>query len=46
MESMDETNLLMIMVDSGARGSRGQVAQMAGIRDLWLTRRGASSAIR
>lgn len=34
MESMDETNPLMIMVDSGARGSRGQVAQMAGIRGL------------
>jgi len=34
MESMDETNPLRIMVDSGARGSRGQVAQMAGIRGL------------
>ena len=33
MESMDETNPLMMM-DSGARGSRGQVAQMAGIRGL------------
>jgi len=34
MDSMDETNPLRIMVDSGARGSRGQVAQMAGIRGL------------
>ncbi|NLD06130.1 MAG: DNA-directed RNA polymerase subunit beta', partial [Synergistaceae bacterium] len=34
MESMKETNPLRIMVDSGARGSRGQVAQMAGIRGL------------
>ncbi|MEG1798542.1 MAG: DNA-directed RNA polymerase subunit beta', partial [Synergistaceae bacterium] len=34
MESMVETNPLRIMVDSGARGSRGQVAQMAGIRGL------------
>ncbi|MCE5201297.1 MAG: DNA-directed RNA polymerase subunit beta' [Synergistaceae bacterium] len=34
MESMDVTNPLRIMVDSGARGSRGQVAQMAGIRGL------------
>ena len=34
MESMDLTNALWIMVDSGARGSRGQVAQMAGIRGL------------
>lgn len=34
MESMSETNPLRIMVDSGARGSRGQVAQMAGIRGL------------
>lgn len=34
MESMDETNPLRIMVDSGARGSREQVAQMAGIRGL------------
>jgi len=33
-KSMDETNPLRIMVDSGARGSRGQVAQMAGIRGL------------
>ena len=34
MDSMAETNPLRIMVDSGARGSRGQVAQMAGIRGL------------
>lgn len=34
MDSMNETNQLRIMVDSGARGSRGQVAQMAGIRGL------------
>ena len=34
MDSMNETNPLRIMVDSGARGSRGQVAQMAGIRGL------------
>ena len=34
VDSMDETNPLRIMVDSGARGSRGQVAQMAGIRGL------------
>lgn len=34
MDSMKETNPLRIMVDSGARGSRGQVAQMAGIRGL------------
>ena len=34
MDSMDETNPLRTMVDSGARGSRGQVAQMAGIRGL------------
>jgi DNA-directed RNA polymerase subunit beta' len=34
MDSMEETNPLRIMVDSGARGSRGQVAQMAGIRGL------------
>ncbi|MDD4705039.1 MAG: DNA-directed RNA polymerase subunit beta' [Synergistaceae bacterium] len=34
MDSMDETNPLRIMVNSGARGSRGQVAQMAGIRGL------------
>lgn len=34
MEAMVETNPLRIMVDSGARGSRGQVAQMAGIRGL------------
>ena len=34
MDSMQTTNPLRIMVDSGARGSRGQVAQMAGIRGL------------
>ncbi|MCF0247162.1 MAG: DNA-directed RNA polymerase subunit beta', partial [Synergistes sp.] len=34
VDSMAETNPLRIMVDSGARGSRGQVAQMAGIRGL------------
>ena len=34
MDSMQLTNPLRIMVDSGARGSRGQVAQMAGIRGL------------
>ncbi len=34
MDSMQVTNPLRIMVDSGARGSRGQVAQMAGIRGL------------
>ncbi|MEG1641931.1 MAG: DNA-directed RNA polymerase subunit beta' [Synergistaceae bacterium] len=34
MEALDEKNSLRIMVDSGARGSRGQVAQMAGIRGL------------
>lgn len=34
MDSMDETNPLRMMVDSGARGSRGQVSQMAGIRGL------------
>lgn len=34
MDSMKDTNPLKIMVDSGARGSRGQVAQMAGIRGL------------
>ncbi|MEG1798738.1 MAG: DNA-directed RNA polymerase subunit beta', partial [Synergistaceae bacterium] len=34
MDSMQEANPLRIMVDSGARGSRGQVAQMAGIRGL------------
>ncbi|MCD8164340.1 MAG: DNA-directed RNA polymerase subunit beta' [Synergistaceae bacterium] len=34
MDSMQMTNPLRIMVDSGARGSRGQVAQMAGIRGL------------
>jgi len=34
MDGLEETNPLRIMVDSGARGSRGQVAQMAGIRGL------------
>ena len=34
MEEKDPTNPLRIMVESGARGSRGQVAQMAGIRGL------------
>ncbi len=34
MDGLDATNSLRIMVDSGARGSRGQVAQMAGIRGL------------
>ena len=34
VDNMDEINPLRIMVDSGARGSRGQVAQMAGIRGL------------
>ena len=34
MDEMLERNALRIMVDSGARGSRGQVAQMAGIRGL------------
>lgn len=31
---MDVNNPLRIMVDSGARGSKGQVSQMAGIRGL------------
>ncbi len=34
VDSMSEKNSLRMMVDSGARGSRGQVAQMAGIRGL------------
>ena len=34
MDGLDMGNALRIMVDSGARGSRGQVAQMAGIRGL------------
>ncbi|MCF7936733.1 MAG: DNA-directed RNA polymerase subunit beta' [Synergistales bacterium] len=34
IENMGEENHLRIMVDSGARGSRSQVAQMAGIRGL------------
>ncbi len=32
--SMDETNPIRMMADSGARGSRSQIAQMAGIRGL------------
>ena len=34
VDSMSDDNCLRMMVDSGARGSRGQVAQMAGIRGL------------
>ncbi|WP_245522711.1 DNA-directed RNA polymerase subunit beta' [Thermanaerovibrio velox] len=34
VENMDPDNPLRIMVDSGARGSKSQVAQMAGIRGL------------
>ncbi len=34
MDGLESTNSLRIMVESGARGSRGQVAQMAGIRGL------------
>ncbi len=34
MDHMKGTNPLRMMVDSGARGTRGQVAQMAGIRGL------------
>ncbi len=34
VENMTEENSLRMMVDSGARGSRSQVAQMAGIRGL------------
>jgi DNA-directed RNA polymerase subunit beta' len=34
MDHMKEDNPLRMMVDSGARGTRGQVAQMAGIRGL------------
>ncbi|GHV29815.1 DNA-directed RNA polymerase subunit beta' [Synergistales bacterium] len=34
MDHMKKTNPLRMMVDSGARGSKGQVAQMAGIRGL------------
>ncbi len=45
MDSMDETNPLRIMVDSGARGSRGQVAQMAGIRGLMADPSGRIIAI-
>jgi DNA-directed RNA polymerase subunit beta' len=34
MDHMERSNPLRMMVDSGARGTRGQVAQMAGIRGL------------
>ena len=34
MDHMNAENPLRVMVDSGARGTRGQVAQMAGIRGL------------
>ncbi|MDR1885706.1 MAG: DNA-directed RNA polymerase subunit beta', partial [Synergistaceae bacterium] len=34
MDHMSKSNPLRMMVDSGARGTRGQVAQMAGIRGL------------
>ncbi|MCL2683713.1 MAG: DNA-directed RNA polymerase subunit beta', partial [Synergistaceae bacterium] len=34
MDNMERWNPLRMMVDSGARGTRGQVAQMAGIRGL------------
>ncbi len=34
MDHMDLDNPIRMMVDSGARGSRGQLAQMAGIRGL------------
>jgi len=34
VDKMSDDNCLRMMVDSGARGSRGQVAQMAGIRGL------------
>lgn len=34
MDHMEKSNPLRMMVDSGARGTRGQVAQMAGIRGL------------
>ncbi|EFQ24068.1 DNA-directed RNA polymerase, beta' subunit [Aminomonas paucivorans DSM 12260] len=34
VENMEITNPLRMMVDSGARGSKSQVAQMAGIRGL------------
>jgi DNA-directed RNA polymerase subunit beta' len=34
MDHMAKSNPLRMMVDSGARGTRGQVAQMAGIRGL------------
>ncbi len=34
VDHMSDVNPLKLMVDSGARGTRGQVAQMAGIRGL------------
>ncbi len=34
LDRMDVNNPLRMMVDSGARGSKGQLAQMAGIRGL------------
>ncbi len=34
MEDMDDANPLKLMVESGARGSKSQLAQMAGIRGL------------
>ena len=34
MEHMEPNNPIRMMVDSGARGSKGQLAQMAGIRGL------------
>ncbi len=34
LANMEETNPLKMMVESGARGSKSQVAQMAGIRGL------------
>ena len=34
LEKMDRNNPIRMMIDSGARGSRGQLAQMAGIRGV------------
>lgn len=34
LEQMDRNNPIRMMIDSGARGSRGQLAQMAGIRGV------------
>ncbi len=34
LEHMELTNPIRMMIDSGARGSKGQLAQMAGIRGL------------